>query len=411
MPSIQQGEPVPDFRFIGKTVLFLWLISFAADAQWVTIKTFRVSSAFGDISCPDKNTCFVIGNISVYKTTNGGTTWDSLGANGLGGPNIWFTDAKTGFACGSNGGIWATKNAGASWAMVRGINATDGCQPYVFNDIFFPTPAVGYAAGQVGAMLRTRDSGATWTCSVHSGPDLNGVFFSDTSNGWAVGSSGRIMHTADGGVSWSSQISGTSEDFNCVFFTSATAGFAAGGGTSCVLVSTADGGASWQTISPIGLGPATALWFTSDKVGYIAASNAVYRTKDAGTTWTFMTGGLTNPTGMCFPDAATGYEISSTGAVAKYNGTGVLWPLKTPFAAKGLYVFNDTKSIIIRRNNPHQQSLNALLYDLRGRIVARAAAETGNQARIPIASLGSGAFLLRLEDHNGISSIMPLIFP
>jgi photosystem II stability/assembly factor-like uncharacterized protein len=403
---------VPTFRFMNKAVLSLLVLSFSASAQWATIKTFHVStSPFSSISCPDKNTCFVIGNNSVYRTTNGGSTWDSLGANGLGGPDIWFTNTKTGFACGNNGGIWTTTNAGVSWATVRDINTSDGCQPYLFNDIFFPTPAKGYAVGQVGAVLRTQDSGVTWTCSVHDGPGFNAVFFPDTNNGWTVGGSGRIMHTTDGGVSWSSQISGTSEDLNCVFFTSATAGFAAGGGASCVVVGTTSGGAGWQVLTAPVSGPATALWFTSDKIGYIAAAGGVYRTKDAGATWAVMSGGLTNPAGMCFPDAATGYEVDSSGAVAKYNGTGVLWPLNEATVARGVRVFSDSKNIVIRIENPHLRSLAASLFDLRGRIVSKTAAEIGNEVRIPTPSLGSGTFLLRLDGQDGASYTLPVVLP
>ena len=387
------------------------LISFAGASQWVTVKTFRVSSApFGDISCPDKNTCFIIGNISLYRTTNGGTTWDSLGANGLGGPNIWFTDAKTGFACGSNGGIWVTKNAGVSWAMVRDINTTDGCQPYFFNDIFFPTPAKGYAVGQHGAMLRTQDSGATWTCSVPEGPDFNAVFFPDTNNGWAVGNSGRIMHTADGGVSWSSQTPGISEDLTCVFFTSDSTGFAAGGSTSFVLTATTNAGIGWNVDSTGISAPAIALWFTSSNVGYLATAAGVYRTKDAGATWALMSGGLTNPTGMRFPGAATGYEVSSSGAVAKYNGTGVLWPVSIKVYS-GIRVFFDAKGIVIRTDIARFRKLDASLYDLRGRIVAKVSAEGGSAVRIPTASLGSGMFLLNLNDLDGTSCTIPVIFP
>ena len=397
--------------FTGKTVLFLWFISFAAAAQWVTFKTFHVSSSpFSDISCPDKNTCFVIGNNSVYKTVNGGTTWDSLGANGLGGPDIWFTNAKTGFACGSNGGIWATKNAGVSWAMVRGINTTDGCQPYLFNDIFFPTPAKGFAVGQFDAVLRTQDSGATWTCSVHNGPGFNAVFFSDTSNGWAVGSAGHIMHTADGGVSWSSQISGTSQDLTCVFFTSDSTGFAAGGNTSFVLTATTNAGIGWNVDSTTISAPAIALWFTSSSVGYLATAAGVYRTQNAGATWAFMSGGLTNPTGMRFPDATTGYEVSSSGAVAKYNGTGVLWPISIKVSA-GIRVFFDDKGIIIRTDHPRLSNLNASLYDVRGRIVAKVSGESGGAVRIPTTTLGSGMFLLNLNDRNGISCSFPVVLP
>lgn len=403
---------MPTFRFMEKAVLSLLIVSFSATAQWTTVKTFHVStSPFTSISCPDKNTCFAIGNNSVYRTTNGGSTWDSLGANGLGGPDIWFTNTKTGFACGNNGGIWATKNAGVSWSTVRGINTADGCQPYLFNDIFFPTPAKGYAVGQVGAVLRTQDSGATWTCSVHDGPGFNAVFFPDTNNGWAVGSSGRTMHTTNGGGAWVSQISGTTEDLNCVFFTSPTAGFAAGGGTSCVLVATTDGGTGWQLVSTPGIGPANAVWFTSDMVGYLAAANGVYRTRDAGATWTLMSGGLANPAGMCFPDAATGYEVDSSGVVAKYNGTGVILPLKTAAGAKGVRMYIEFKSIIIRNENVRLQGLDALLYNLAGRVVARAAKEVGGEALIPVASLGSGIFLLRLDDHDGTSCTVPVVLP
>jgi len=49
--------------------------------------------------------------------------------------------------------------------------------------------------------------------------------------------------------------------------------------------------------------------------------------------------GLANPAGMCFPDAATGYEVDSSGVVAKYNGTGVILPLKQLPAKGCAYVY------------------------------------------------------------------------
>jgi photosystem II stability/assembly factor-like uncharacterized protein len=396
--------PVPTLRFMKKAVLFLLVLSFSASAQWTTIKTFPVStSPFTSISCPEKNNCFVAGNNGVYRTTNGGAAWDSLGANGLGGPSIWFTNTKTGFACGNNGSIWVTKNAGASWTTVRDINTTDGCQPYLLNGIFFPTPANGYAVGQLGAVIRTQDSGATWICSVHNGPDLNAVFFSDTSNGWAVGSAGRIMYTANGGDNWASQISGTTSDLNCVFFVSDSVGFAAGGGSSCVVVGTTSGGAGWQGLTAPVSGPAIALWFTSDKTGYIAAAGGVYRTQNAGASWALMSGSLTNPAGMCFPDASTGYEVDSSGAVAKYNGTGVLWPISIKVSA-GIRVFYDAKGIIIRTDKTRVGNVNASLYDLRGRIVANAIAISDNELHIPFALLSSGAYLVQVKEKGMVAS-------
>jgi hypothetical protein len=123
-----------------------------------------------------------------------------------------------------------------------------------------------------------------------------------------------------------------------------------------------------------------------------------------------MTGGLSNPSGLCFPDASTGYEVSSSGVVAKYNGTGVLWPVSIKVSA-GIRVFYDAKDIIIRMDHTRLHNIDALLYDLRGRIVAKVSGEAGSAVRIPTASLGSGMFLLSLNDRNGTSCTIPMVFP
>jgi hypothetical protein len=113
---------------------------------------------------------------------------------------------------------------------------------------------------------------------------------------------------------------------------------------------------------------------------------------------------------MCFPDAATGYEISSTGAVAKYNGTGVLWPVSIKVSA-GIRVFFDAKGILIPTNNTRLRYLEASLYDLRGRIVAKVSAERGSAIWIPTTALGSRMLLLNLNDRNGSSCTIPVVLP
>jgi|GEM_PF-4669237 photosystem II stability/assembly factor-like uncharacterized protein len=385
---------------IISTFLLLGALSSPVRAQWATVHTFTSSQqCCGDMSCPDKNTCFVLGAGTVYRTTNGGAAWDSLGANGLGGGHICFTDAKRGYACGNNGGIWITRNAGASWTAAR--TSTDQCAPQSFFALCFPTRLTGYAVGQNGAVLKTSDSGATWTCGVNPGPHLMGVYFLDANTGWAVGLAGRIMHTENGGYSWAEQTSAMTAPLQCVFFVDKATGFAGGGSANSVLLTTTDTGDTWKLASTTINGPIVSLWFLDAKNGFAAALGGVYKTTDGGAAWTLMNGSLAGPSAMCFPEPSTGYESSKAGVIAKYLNSKVTAPLLRGTAGAALRVFADGKGIRVIDEAAQGKEFTADVFDVRGRMMAPASKSSGSEALIPLAWKTKGPVMIRVVEKDG----------
>jgi photosystem II stability/assembly factor-like uncharacterized protein len=93
------------------------------------------------------------GGYSVYRTTNGGSSWtqNSISANGLLNA-IHFMNADTGFIVGASGQIYKTIHAGQSWTT-NNANTTLG-----LNDVFCPAPGIAYAVGDAGT-IRKYDAG------------------------------------------------------------------------------------------------------------------------------------------------------------------------------------------------------------------------------------------------------------
>src|SRR3954451_23583035 len=77
---------------------------------------------------------------------------------------VQFVDASEGWACGDDGAIWHTIDAGKTWERQKtGTRAS-------LRGIHFVTPYTGWAvgrvetsAGSVGVMLKTTDGGLKWS--------------------------------------------------------------------------------------------------------------------------------------------------------------------------------------------------------------------------------------------------------
>ncbi len=145
--------------------------------------------------------------------------------------------------------LYRTRNGGATWQPVgNGLDLVTG-------PIEFVTPTVGYASGE-GSLLRTTDSGATWSnvpTPVPASNICNSTWLT-SKQGWIwdcpqYGSS--LWETSNGGQSWSRLIA--LNITNMAQFTSATNGWAIVSSgkpqTNPVkLVHTVDGGRTWTTV-------------------------------------------------------------------------------------------------------------------------------------------------------------------
>jgi len=138
---------------------------------------------------------------------------------------------------GGSGQIWATSDAGATWAQQSSGTSSS------LSAVSFPDASHGWAVGSTGTIIATDDGGAHWSSQDSSTTeDLLGVSFADTAHGVAVGYGGTVLSTTDSGKTWVERFSGTTEKLYAVSCPDADHGWVAGGG----ILATTDGGLTWS---------------------------------------------------------------------------------------------------------------------------------------------------------------------
>lgn len=172
------------------------------------------------------------------------------------------------------------------------------------------------AVGLRGHIVFSDDGGKTWTQAASPvSSDLLAVSFPSPRQGWAVGHGGVVLHSADGGTTWVRQLEGRqASDIAVRYYESQLAthpqwqqvlqrekGLAADPGTQALLD----------------------VHFDSETSGYVVGTfNRIYRTEDAGKTWTPWMDRTDNPNELHF------YTIRSGGGGLYLAGEqGMVWRL------------------------------------------------------------------------------------
>ncbi len=236
-----------------------------------------------------------------------------------------------------------------------------------------------WIGGTAGTVLRTIDGGATWQRRPVPGADalqFRGIAALDGNAAWVLsignGNASRIFHTADGGATWTTQFvnADSTAFFDCITFFDAHTGVAysdASAGRTVVLRTT-DAGNHWATLpadavpAPLkgegGFASSNSCAISVDeKHGWIAAGEPgarVFRTGDAGSTWTLASSGLpvvhdsqAGITALSFRDARHGVAIAgrvnasmmhdtAAASVATTDDGGVTWTLRHRPPSPGL---------------------------------------------------------------------------
>jgi photosystem II stability/assembly factor-like uncharacterized protein len=157
----------------------------------------------------------VPGTGAIYKTFNGGNSWDSVGYTTNGGyACLYFFDKDSGYV-GAYDGTWAyvlkTNNGGNTFNLIY-----TGDSHFAETLIFFKEKVngeyYGYSSSTVGTMYKTTNSGYNWML-LSNGFNQNvfGYYFLNKDTGW-VGchdnfSNYLIQHTTNGGLNWVNQTS------------------------------------------------------------------------------------------------------------------------------------------------------------------------------------------------------------
>ncbi|HEY5591235.1 MAG TPA: leucine-rich repeat protein [Paludibacter sp.] len=184
-------------------------------------KDLSVSGDFGlQVQFVDENNGWasiynmIYGNFQLYKTTDGGSTWNPID-NAVGGI-YQFVDANNGWMEGATIGnigegnlnnIYHTTDGGSIW--IQQASNIGKANALYFSDLLH-----GWVVGENGLVLKTTDGGSNWTAvtnaSITSVSNSKSVFFLDANNGWITNEepswpNHTILHTTNGGNSWTHQ--------------------------------------------------------------------------------------------------------------------------------------------------------------------------------------------------------------
>jgi photosystem II stability/assembly factor-like uncharacterized protein len=256
----------------------------------------------------------------VFKTTDGGDSWNAA-KSGLpdgGVIALAINPQNPGTIYASSRGVFKSTDGGASWsAMNSGLEGDIGYLGFPFSALAIDpeNPDTIYAAGFDTALYKTTNGGARWTVVGYDllfgyGRQAESVFAvaidPRDSNIVFAGTSAGASKSIDGGVSWSAVKSRLITDANGPLAISALAIDSQNPDTVYAIEAhtgvfkTTDAGTTWTTVyseptTPAGL---TVLRIDPQDPGtmYAGTPIGIFKTTDGGANWTAVNAGLPNDT-------------------------------------------------------------------------------------------------------------------
>ena len=207
-------------------------------AQWTDVNDPPVPNVRG-MHFFDADTGVVCGTGSIQRTTDGGTTWQTVATFTQDANDLDFTADGVHGICGLDSGqVLVSHDAGVTWELfaVDGSGAaawevdiadgqtlfadmyleptfysTDGGENWTsygvpnFQEMHFLDDTLGFYCS-LGEVYGTTDGGLNWTLLNDDLPvNLKGLVFTDALHGWLAGADGYIARTTNGGLGWAQQ--------------------------------------------------------------------------------------------------------------------------------------------------------------------------------------------------------------
>lgn len=329
------------FHKVPTWIALLLSIVFAAnaEAQWETQSALPTDRSLLGVAFHDPLNGLVVGeNRHLLRTTDGGTSWLTvLGADFGVDPYyaVAFPDPAHSYITGNSDDSWRSTDGGATWIQMTTLPVGS------WYHLDFLTPTTGFA-GANGACCATTDGGVNWV--LRSGypacPIMYSMDFRDSQVGLVGGYHAGLVQdgiwkTTDGGITWTRKHSSAS---NAVIWMSSQTAVASIG---TAIYRSTNAGESW---SFFGGGITTGLIRMArvGETGLVGVSVAgdIWRSSDGGATWSFVfdgLGDLPDSWGVSFSDAQHGWVVGHHGIMLETADAGLSWSLRNSGASVQIY--------------------------------------------------------------------------
>ena len=402
-----------------------WALS--AYAQWYQ-QPFPSGETLWNVRFVNQNTGWVLGGLGyLFKTTDGGTSWNEQDSWDGGGWTIYPLSEDTvlysRWISGVEGqSIRRSVDGGSTWETVDSLGSNSSWYDefdFVDNSLGFVVGKVDTGSGPLFLIRKTTDAGETWEpiwMDEHDNYELTGVSFVDDLNGWICSYLDGVFRTTDGGNAWVKMTSfnpplgGPSRD---LMFTTPDSGWVVGGISGFQTVSrTTDGGQTWEYSGQQGGSSLREVQMLNSQVGWFVGSvnlpPYIACTVDGGDTWIEQDPVPENFgfESISIIDESLGWVVGSSGAIYKTTNGGTAWVSPGPglpdqfmLAQNYPNPFNAQTRLTFTVRNP--QSIVLQVYDLLGREVAKLVngkREAGvHNVTWDAAGLPSGVYFYRLQ--------------
>jgi|GEM_PF-3903554 len=284
-------------------LLVIYTASYAQTCKDTIIATYNnPNKGFSNCSFVSADTGFVFESASnaLWKTTDGGLTWDSVGTSPTTGAfyQLFFLNSNDGFIL--NDSLYATTNGGKSWHV-----ALHTTHPVSFTIMNFINKTTGYALGYGGIIYKTTDKGITWDSlsTISYRGHVGNMVFAAVDTGYislsraVTATTGEtvVYGTTNGGKTWDT-LYASSHDIVTMFFTDSKTGFMANNiyiphsASYTAIYKTINAGQNWQQVyssqTNKELGIIYSISFYTHQIGYATgAQGTILKTTDGGNTW------------------------------------------------------------------------------------------------------------------------------
>jgi photosystem II stability/assembly factor-like uncharacterized protein len=355
----------------------------------------------------NQDTGFVVGLDKVFKTTDGGSSWQVSHNGSQIVSGVYFTNDTNGYVVGidvnlGNTVILRTTDTGNSW-QVTNLTSTENLV-----DVFFLNDNIGFAVGSSGTALKTIDGGNNWSL-LNTGTTsiLNSIYFTDTQNGIIVGgpvTSPLILKTSDGGTTWSTITSSATDFLQSVFFPSSLIGYIVG--WSGDILKTTDGGNNWIIQTPAAVSGNLDVFFTDNLTGYIVGGSTnftgIQKTIDGGQTWTTQSASTSaGLIGVHFPTPGIGYAVGDNGTILKTINGGAVGIENTIVQNFNITTYpNPFIDEITISSDRNTSKMNITIFNLMGEIIYQTIS-INSEEKVNLASLNSGTYFVVIKTDEG----------